>query len=181
MRYITQKQKVCYYHRACLFGFPIFFAVIKNPYATSMYLSFSTNELGTKYENSGVMWQVAPEYKIKFVSLKLSPKYLLGISTLEDIRARDANVFGELFCSVILSNSLYIFVYLYAQVFGFSVFQWTRFSEFSSFGSYANQLTSNPHLKHVFGFQLLLLVSLSLGLYELKYELDFLLYVMSFT
>ena len=56
---------------------------IFNNYLTSMYLSISTSEPGTKSEISGVMWQVAPESKIQLVSCNLSPKSLLGLSYVQ--------------------------------------------------------------------------------------------------
>ena len=66
---------------------PPFFDVTKRPTATSVYLSISTSEPGTKYEIYGVMLQVAHESKIQLVGCEISPKYLLGLSTLEYIRA----------------------------------------------------------------------------------------------
>ena len=78
-------------------------------YNFNIYLSVSNIETGTKSEISGVMWQVAPEYKIQLVSCKVSPKYLLEISALEEIGSIDAYIFCELFCSVLLSDVLSIF------------------------------------------------------------------------
>ena len=85
------------------------------PSATSMYLSVYTSEPITISEISGDILQVSPESKIQFISCELSPKYLLGISTLEDICAIDAYILCDLFCSIILSDYLFIFVNFYAQ------------------------------------------------------------------
>ena len=52
------------------------------------------------------MWQVAPESKIQLVSCKLSPKQLLGISALEDMRVRDAYIFCDLLWSVLFPDTL---------------------------------------------------------------------------
>ena len=73
----------------------VFFAVTKCPSETSMYLSIYTSEPGTKSEISGVMWQVTPDFKVKLVSCEPSPKYLLGLSTLEDIRTIDTYILCE--------------------------------------------------------------------------------------
>ena len=140
-----------------------------------MDLSISTSELRTESEIYSVVWQVAPASKYQLVSCEISPKCLLGISTLEDIRAIDAYILCDSFCSILFSNSLSIFVYLYAHIFIFSVFQWNIFSEFFGFGKSAIRLCSNPRLKHAFGFWLLRFVHLLLGLRELKGELNFLL------
>ena len=96
---------------------PCFFCCEKCPSVTSMYLSIWTSNPGTKSDISSVMWQVMPESKIQLVSYFMSPKYLLGISTLEDIRAIYTYIFCDSFCSVIFSEALSIFVGLYAQVF----------------------------------------------------------------
>ena len=92
-----------------------------------MNLFVSTSDTGTKYEISGVIWQVAPESKTQLVSCKLFPEYLLGISRLEYISAINAYIFHDSFCSVILSDALSILVDLNAPVFVFSVLQWPIF------------------------------------------------------
>ena len=51
------------------------------------------------------------------ISCDLSPKYIPGLSTLEDIRSIDAFIFCALFHYALFSDSLSIFVDLYAQVF----------------------------------------------------------------
>ena len=61
---------------------PVYFTVMKCPSATSMYFSVFTSDPGTKSEISSVMWQVTPESKIQLVSCELSPKSVLGLSTL---------------------------------------------------------------------------------------------------
>ena len=58
-----------------------------------MFLSVSSNELGIKYEIYGVMWHVAPEYKIQLVNCGMSPKFPLGNLSLPDLRAIDAYIF----------------------------------------------------------------------------------------
>ena len=88
---------------------PVYFAVTKCPSETSIYLSVFTSKPGTKYEISGVTLQVAPESKIQLVSFKLSKTYLLVISTLEDIRAKEAYIFCDSFHSVLFLMS-YLFL-----------------------------------------------------------------------
>ena len=46
------------------------------------------------------MWKVIHESKIQLVSCEISPKYLLGLSMLEEIRAIDAYIFCDSFHSV---------------------------------------------------------------------------------
>ena len=121
--FITQKIRVYHYCHVLLFELILFFfAVKKYPSETSIYLSVSTIEPGIKSEISGIMWQVAPESKIQLVSCKLSPKYLIGLSALEEICATDAYILRDSFCHVMFDGALYIFVNLYARVLGFSVF-----------------------------------------------------------
>ena len=119
------------------------------------------------------MLQVTPDYKIQLVSCKLSPKSSLGLYTLEDIHDIYAYIFCDCFCSVILLDSLSIFINLYAKVFGFSASQWTLFSEFSGFRKSVIQWSSDTYLKRIFGFWLLRSVRLFLGLSELKDDLSF--------
>ena len=64
-------------------------------------------------------WTMSPESKIQLVGYELSPKYILGLSTLEEIRSIDAYIFCKSFRFVLLSNYLSIFIYLYAQFFDF--------------------------------------------------------------
>ena len=71
-----------------------------------MYLSVSSNDPRMKSETSGVMCQVAPEYKIQLVNFELSPYFSLERSSLLDIRAIDA---------YILRSSLF-FPLLHAQL-----------------------------------------------------------------
>ena len=92
-------------------------------------LSVSANEPGIKSYISGVMLQVAPESKIQLVVVKLYPKYLLEISTLEVIGDIDVYTLCDLLWSVLLSGVLTIFVDLCALVLGFSGIQWTFFFE----------------------------------------------------
>ena len=121
------------------------------------------------------MWQLVPESKMQLVSCKLPPKYLLGVSTLEGIHSIDAYIFMRLilFCTFVWF--LIYFCWFYAQVFGFYMFQWTLFFEFSGFWQSVIQWSSNLHLKHVFGYWLLRSVRLFLGLRYLKVELNLLL------
>ena len=90
------------------FYFSCFFAVKQFFSTNSIYLSISTSEPDMKYEISGGMWQVAPESKIKLAICELSPKSLLGLPILEDIRYIDLYIFCELICSVLLSYAWYI-------------------------------------------------------------------------
>ena len=129
------------------------FTATKCPSETSIYLSVYTNEPGIKPETSGFMWQVVPQSKIQLVSCELSPNYPLGISTLEDIYAIGAFIDCDLLWSVLFSSALSILVDLYAPFLGFSVFQWTFLSEVSGFGNFVIKWSSNPRMKHVFGFR----------------------------
>ena len=52
-----------------------------------------------------------------------------------------------LICTVV--RRLIYFFDLYAQVLGFSMFQWTFFSEVYEFGKFEMRWSSNPHLKQV--------------------------------
>ena len=92
-----------------IWTYPVCFTVMKRPYSTSMYLSIYNSDPGTKYENSGVMWQVAPDSKIKLVSCNISPYSILGLSLFEYIRTIDAYILCDSFCSVFLSDALSIF------------------------------------------------------------------------
>ena len=78
---------------------------------------------GIKSEISGVMLQVAPEYKIQLVSCELSSSFIIGLYTFEDIYVIDAYIFCESLFSVLFSGVLSILFDLYAQVLEFSVFQ----------------------------------------------------------
>ena len=120
--------------RIFIWTYPVYFSVIKFPSATLMYLSVSTIDTGIKYEISGVMWQVAPESKIQLVSCELYPKYLLELSSLEYIRAIDAYIFCESFCSVLLYKVLSIFFNLYKRFWRFLVFMWSLFSGSLNYG-----------------------------------------------
>ena len=102
------------------------------------------------------------------VSCKLSPKSILGFFVLKYICAIDAYIFCGSLWSILFYGVLYIFVNLYAWVLGFSVFQWDFFPKLSSFGQFVMKLSSDPHLKHVFGFQPLRSVRLLLELNKLK-------------
>ena len=132
---------------------PVYFAVTKCPSATFIYLSVYTNETGIKSEISGVMWQVTPESKIQLISCKLYPNFLLGLSALVDINTTYTYIFCDSLSYVLFSDVLFIFVYLQTQVSVFSVFQWTFLSTVSGFGQFAMKWSSDPHLKHVFGFR----------------------------
>ena len=101
----------------CIFiwTYPVCFAVTKQPSATSIHLYVPINEIVIKSEISGVMWQVAPESKIKLVSCELYPQLLPGLSELGYIHAIDAYIFCELILFVLFSDILFIFFDLYAQ------------------------------------------------------------------
>ena len=129
---------------------PVCFAVKKCPLASLIYLSVSTNDPGIKSKIIGVMWQVAPESKIQLFSCELSPKFILGLSALLDIRAIDVYIFCDSISYALFPYVLYIFVDLYAQVLGFFMFQWTLLSKLSSSGNCVLKWSPDPHLKHVF-------------------------------
>ena len=61
---------------------------------------------------SGVMWQVAPEYKIQLGSCELSPKYFPGISALEYKRTIDAFIFCDSLWYVLFLMSYIFFQYV---------------------------------------------------------------------
>ena len=119
---------------------PVCFSVNKCLSAILIYLSISTNEPSLKSEIYGVMWQVEHEFKIQLVCLKLSPKYLLGISTLEDINTIDAYIFNEYLWYVLFSVILSIFFNLYVQVLGFYLLQWTVLSKLFCFWTICNKM-----------------------------------------
>ena len=155
--------------RIFIWTYPVFFFTVKKcPSATWIYLSVSTNDPSIQSEISGAVWQVAPESKIQLVSCELSPKYLLGISALEDISAIDVYIFCDSIWYVMFYDVLSIFVNLYALVLGFSVFQWTFLSKVYGFRKFAMKLSSDPHLKHVFCFWPLRSLQFLLDLCELK-------------
>ena len=95
-------------------------------------------------------------------------KSLIGLFVLEDIRAIDAYIFCDSLLYVLFPSVLSIFLDLYAQILGFSVFQWDFISKVSGFGKFAIKLSSDPHLKHVSGFRPLRSLHLLLELRELK-------------
>ena len=117
---------------------------------------------------SGFMWQVAPEFRIQLFSFKLSPKYVLEISTLEYIHAIDLCILCDSLWYLLFSHFLSNFVDLYKQCLSFLVFQWIFFSEASSFGQFATKLSSDSHLKHIFCFRPLHLLQIWLELHGLK-------------
>ena len=86
---------------------------------TSMYLYISTSDTGTKFEISGVMWQVAPDSKIYLVSCKLSQKSLLGLSTLEETHSIDVYILCDSLYYVLLSIYFSTLVDPYAKVLTF--------------------------------------------------------------
>ena len=83
------------------------------------------------------------------------------------MRDIDAYIICDSIWYVLFSEILSIFVDLYAQVLGFSMFQWNLFSKLYGFGKVI-KLSYNPRLKHAFGLRPLRLVYLLLELRELK-------------
>ena len=75
---------------------PCCFALTWYLSATSMCLSVYNNEPRIKSETFVVMWHIDPESKVQLVNYKLSPKFLLGHSSLIDMRAIDAYIFLSL-------------------------------------------------------------------------------------
>ena len=172
LRCIMYQWRVCHYRPIFLFELFLFF-LLRRKFSSknSIYLYVSTNEPGIKSEISGVMWKVSPEYKIQLVSCELSPKYIPVTSSLEDIHAIYVYILCDSLWSVLLSDVLSIFIDLYAQFLGFSVFQWNLFSKISGFRQFAIKWSSYPHLNHIFGFRPLRSVRLLLGWRELKDDL----------
>ena len=60
---------------------PFCLAMTWCPSAHSIYLSVSSNNHGITFETCGDVWHVAPESKIQLVNCKMSPKYLLELSS----------------------------------------------------------------------------------------------------
>ena len=122
---------------------PFCFAVTWCTSATPMYISVSYNDPGMKYETDGVMWHVAPEYKIQLVYCQLSPYFSLFRSSLLDIRAIDAYIlWSSLFSSL-----------LHARLpFSSKRTCLCRFSlSFGGLGHFTIIWSSDPHLKHFRG------------------------------
>ena len=69
--------------RTCSFCFAVTWCLP----ATPICLSILSKEPGIKSETSGVVWNVAPEFKIQLVNYELSPKFPPGHSSLPDIIA----------------------------------------------------------------------------------------------
>ena len=147
-----------------IWNYLVCFAVNKSPYATSKYWSVSTNELSIRSEIYGVIGQVTPDSKIKFVSCKLSPKSLLGISALEDICAIDMSIFCDSLWYVLFYDVWSIFVYFYSRALGFTCSIELFLSSVSGLGEIVMKWFSNPNLKHIFCFWLLHSVHLILEL-----------------
>ena len=114
------------------------------------------------------MLQVAPESKIQLISCELSPKYILGLYALEDIRAIDVYIFCEFLSYALFSNVLSISIDMYARVSDSLVFWWNFLSEVSSSRKFAIKWSSGPHLKDAFGFRPLRLLRLLLEFCGLK-------------
>ena len=64
--------------------------------AISICVSVSSFNPGIKSGTSGITWHIAPESKIQLFYYGLSPKFLLGNSSLSDIRSIDAHIFWSL-------------------------------------------------------------------------------------
>ena len=125
--------------RTCSFCFLVTWC----SFATSMYLSVSSNYPGMKSETSGVMWHVDPESKIQLVNCELSPYFSLERSPLLDIRAIDAYIFWSL-----------LFLPLSHAQLPFSLNRTCirRFSlSFGGLENFAIMWFSDPHLKHFWG------------------------------
>ena len=94
------------------------------------FLSVSFNEHRIQYETYDVIWHVAPEYNIQMVNWELSPKSLLELLSLSDIRAIDTYTFWSLslspfsgsFCDARLSISLKRMLFRHF----FVIFRWFR-------------------------------------------------------
>ena len=97
----------------------MFFYVKKFQSATSLYLYVYTNAPGIKSKIPGFIWQVAPESKSRLVSSELSPKYLLGLSALEDICSIETYIFCNWLRYILFTDVLSIFIDLHARVYHF--------------------------------------------------------------
>ena len=81
-----------HYCHTFLFELLLSVSLGRNSHLQLQHISVSTNEPGIKSEIYGVVCQVASKSKIQLISCNLSPKSLLGLSALEDIRAIDAYI-----------------------------------------------------------------------------------------
>ena len=61
-------------------------------------------------------------------------------------------IFCEFIWYVLLFNVLSIFIDIYARVLGSAVLRWTFLYKTSSLGQFVMKLSSNTHMKHIFGF-----------------------------
>ena len=120
------------------------------------------------------MLQVSLDSKTQLGSCDISPKYLLGLYTLEDICVIDAFILCD---SFFLYSCLIIYLFSRLVHISFWLFRIpaNSFTEFYGFENSAIHWSSNPHLKHIFGILFLSPVNLFLGLHELKNELILLL------
>ena len=118
----------------------------------NIYISFYNIEPGINSKISGVVWQVAPDSKIWLVSCELSPKYLIGISTLEYICAIDMNIHYHKFLYTYLRCFIY-FRQSLCTIFRIFHVPMNFLFHFSGFRLFAIQWSSDPHLKHIFGFR----------------------------
>ena len=114
------------------------------------------------------MWKVAPKSKTQLVRCEVSPNYILGMFTLEDIRAIDACIFCYSIWSVLIYDVLSIFANIYKHILGLSMFPWNFLSEVPGFGQLGMKWYSDPNLNHVFGFRPLCSLRLLLEFCELK-------------
>ena len=127
----------------CILTWPFCFAVTWCPSATSMYLSISYNVPGIKSVTSGVIWHVAPEYKIQLVNCELSPYFTLLRSSSLDIRAIYAYILWWSLSSPLLHAQL-PFSLKHTCFLCFSLY-------FGGLVHFAIMRSSDPHLKHFQG------------------------------
>ena len=124
---------------------PFYFAMTWCPSVTSICLSVSSNKHGIKPETCGTIWHVDTESKIQSVNYKLSPKYLLGIFSLPDIRA----IYAYIFWSFLLSHLSKYFWDAQLPL----LLKRTYFCSFSfylcDFWNFTIRWCSNPHLKYL--------------------------------
>ena len=125
------------------------------PSATSIYLSVSSNEPGIKPKICGVIWHIAPESKIQLVNCKLSPKYLLELLSLSDIRSINAYIFWSLLLSPLLHYFCDAWLHLSLKRICFCHFS----LYLGGFGNLAIRGSSDPHLKHLRGVHSVRLLS----------------------
>ena len=93
-----------------------------------MYLSLYYNDPGMESETSGVIWHVAPEFKIQLVNLELSPYFTLLRSSFLDIHAIDAYIlWSSLFSPLLHARLPFLLNVLAFAVYHYLLVDWDIF------------------------------------------------------